>query len=282
MIKEVKRVVLNENIVFGDNSRPFVLIAGPCVLESPERALMIGKRVKEITNRLGIPYVYKSSFDKANRSSIKSFRGPGLEEGLEILQAIKKELSVPVLTDIHEPEQAEPVAEVVDILQIPAFLCRQTDLLLAAAETGKVVNVKKGQFLAPWDMGKVIDKLLSTGNEKILLTERGVSFGYNNLVVDMTSLPVMRDFGYPVVFDATHSVQRPGARGESSGGDRGFVPYLSRAAAAVGIDALFMEVHDNPEEALSDGPNMLYLDDLEEVLREVLAIDALVKQREAQ
>ncbi|MFI5360201.1 MAG: 3-deoxy-8-phosphooctulonate synthase, partial [Halanaerobiales bacterium] len=269
MIKAVKRVVLNENIVFGDNSRPFVLIAGPCVLESPERALMIGKRVKEITNRLGIPYVYKSSFDKANRSSIKSFRGPGLEEGLEILQAIKKELSVPVLTDIHEPEQAEPVAEVVDILQIPAFLCRQTDLLLAAAETGKVVNVKKGQFLAPWDMGKVIDKLLSTGNEKILLTERGVSFGYNNLVVDMTSLPVMRDFGYPVVFDATHSVQRPGARGESSGGDRGFVPYLSRAAAAVGIDALFMEVHDNPEEALSDGPNMLYLDDLEEVLREV-------------
>jgi 2-dehydro-3-deoxyphosphooctonate aldolase (KDO 8-P synthase) len=279
MIKAVKRVVLNENIVFGDNSRPFVLIAGPCVLESPERALMIGKRVKEITNRLGIPYVFKSSFDKANRSSIKSFRGPGLEEGLEILQAIKKELSVPVLTDIHEPEQAEPVAEVVDILQIPAFLCRQTDLLLAAAETGKIVNVKKGQFLAPWDMGKVIDKLLSTGNEKILLTERGVSFGYNNLVVDMTSLPVMRGFGYPVVFDATHSVQRPGARGESSGGDRGFVPYLSRAAAAVGIDALFMEVHDNPEEALSDGPNMLYLDDLEEVLREVQAIDALVKKR---
>lgn len=279
MIKAVKRVVLNENIVFGDNSRPFVLIAGPCVLESPERALMIGKRVKEITDRLGIPYVFKSSFDKANRSSIKSFRGPGLEEGLEILQAIKKELAVPVLTDIHEPEQAEPVAEVVDILQIPAFLCRQTDLLLAAAETGKVVNVKKGQFLAPWDMGKVIDKLLSTGNEKILLTERGVSFGYNNLVVDMTSLPVMRDFGYPVVFDATHSVQRPGARGESSGGDRGFVPYLSRAAAAVGIDALFMEVHDNPEEALSDGPNMLYLDDLEEVLREVQAIDALVKKR---
>lgn len=279
MIKAVKRVVLNENIVFGDNSRPFVLIAGPCVLESPERALMIGKRVKEITNRLGIPYVFKSSFDKANRSSIKSFRGPGLEEGLEILQAIKKELAVPVLTDIHEPEQAEPVAEVVDILQIPAFLCRQTDLLLAAAETGKIVNVKKGQFLAPWDMGKVIDKLLSTGNEKILLTERGVSFGYNNLVVDMTSLPVMRDFGYPVVFDATHSVQRPGARGESSGGDRGFVPYLSRAAAAVGIDALFMEVHDNPEEALSDGPNMLYLDDLEEVLREVQAIDALVKKR---
>lgn len=279
MIKEVKRVVLNGNIVFGDNSRPFVLIAGPCVLESPERALMIGKRVKEITDRLGIPYVYKSSFDKANRSSIKSFRGPGLEEGLEILQAIKKELAVPVLTDIHEPEQAEPVAEVVDILQIPAFLCRQTDLLLAAAETGKIVNVKKGQFLAPWDMGKVIDKLLSTGNEKILLTERGVSFGYNNLVVDMTSLPVMRDFGYPVVFDATHSVQRPGARGESSGGDRGFVPYLSRAAAAVGIDALFMEVHDNPEEALSDGPNMLYLDDLEEVLREVQAIDALVKKR---
>lgn len=282
MIKEVKKVVLNDNIVFGDNSRPFVLIAGPCVLESPERAMLIGKRVLEITDKLGIPYIYKASFDKANRSSIKSFRGPGLEEGLDILQAIKEELDVPVLTDIHEPEQAEAVAEVVDILQIPAFLCRQTDLLLAAAETGKVVNVKKGQFLAPWDMGKVIDKFVSTGNEKILLTERGASFGYNNLVVDMTSLPIMRDFGYPVVFDATHSVQRPGARGETSGGDREYVPYLSRAAVAVGIDALFMEVHDNPEEALSDGPNMLYLDELEEVLREVLAIDVLVKQREAQ
>jgi 2-dehydro-3-deoxyphosphooctonate aldolase (KDO 8-P synthase) len=280
-IKAVKQVVLNDKIVFGDNNRPFVLIAGPCVLEGPERSLLIGRKIKEITDRLGIPYIYKASFDKANRSSIKSYRGPGLEEGLDLLKGIKEELGVPVLTDFHEPEQAGPVAEIVDILQIPAFLCRQTDLLLAAAETGKIINVKKGQFLAPWDMEKVINKLVSAGNERLLLTERGVSFGYNNLVVDMSSLPIMRGLGYPVVFDATHSVQRPGARGETSGGDREFVPYLSRAAAAVGIDALFMEVHDNPEEALSDGPNMLYLNELEELLQEVLAIDALVKKRGA-
>ncbi len=278
MIKEVQRVVLDDEIVFGDNQRPFVLIAGPCVLEGLERSLMIGKKIKEITERTGIPYIFKASFDKANRSSIKSYRGPGLEDGLEILKAIKKELQVPVLTDIHQPEQAGPVAEVVDIIQIPAFLCRQTDLLIAAAETGLVVNIKKGQFMAPWDMKKVVEKIVSTGNQKILLTERGISFGYNNLVVDMTSLPVMRDTGYPVVFDATHSVQRPGAKGETSGGDRQFVPYLSRAAAAVGIDALFMEVHDNPEEALSDGSNMLYLDDLEGLLEEVLAIDNVVKR----
>ena len=278
MIKEVQRVVLDDEIVFGDNQRPFVLIAGPCVLEGLERSLMIGKKIKEITERTGIPYIFKASFDKANRSSIKSYRGPGLEDGLEILKAIKKELQVPVLTDIHQPEQAGPVAEVVDIIQIPALLCRQTDLLIAAAETGLVVNIKKGQFMAPWDMKKVVEKIVSTGNQKILLTERGISFGYNNLVVDMTSLPVMRDTGYPVVFDATHSVQRPGAKGETSGGDRQFVPYLSRAAAAVGIDALFMEVHDNPEEALSDGSNMLYLDDLEGLLEEVLAIDNVVKR----
>jgi 2-dehydro-3-deoxyphosphooctonate aldolase (KDO 8-P synthase) len=278
VIKEVQRVVLDDEIVFGDNQRPFVLIAGPCVLEGLERSLMIGKKIKEITERTGIPYIFKASFDKANRSSIKSYRGPGLEDGLEILKAIKKELQVPVLTDIHQPEQAGPVAEVVDIIQIPAFLCRQTDLLIAAAETGLVVNIKKGQFMAPWDMKKVVEKIVSTGNQKILLTERGISFGYNNLVVDMTSLPVMRDTGYPVVFDATHSVQRPGAKGETSGGDRQFVPYLSRAAAAVGIDALFMEVHDNPEEALSDGSNMLYLDDLEGLLEEVLAIDNVVKR----
>ncbi|NLM97406.1 MAG: 3-deoxy-8-phosphooctulonate synthase [Halanaerobiaceae bacterium] len=277
-MKEVQRVVLDDEIVFGDNQRPFVLIAGPCVLEGLERSLMIGKKIKEITERTGIPYIFKASFDKANRSSIKSYRGPGLEDGLEILKAIKKELQVPVLTDIHQPEQAGPVAEVVDIIQIPAFLCRQTDLLIAAAETGLVVNIKKGQFMAPWDMKKVVEKIVSTGNQKILLTERGISFGYNNLVVDMTSLPVMRDTGYPVVFDATHSVQRPGAKGETSGGDRQFVPYLSRAAAAVGIDALFMEVHDNPEEALSDGSNMLYLDDLEGLLEEVLAIDNVVKR----
>jgi len=278
VIKQVQQVVLNDRIVFGDNQRPFVLIAGPCVLEGLERSLLIGKKVKEITERLGIPYIFKASFDKANRSSIKSYRGPGLEEGLDFLRTIKKELQVPVLTDIHQVEQAESAAEIVDIIQIPAFLCRQTDLLIAAAETGLVVNIKKGQFLAPWDMEKVIEKISSTGNQKILLTERGISFGYNNLVVDMTSLPIMRDTGYPVVFDATHSVQRPGAKGETSGGDRKFVPYLTRAAAGVGIDALFMEVHDNPEEALSDGPNMLYVDELEGLLKEVLAIDHIIKR----
>ena len=278
MIKQVQQVVLNDRIVFGDNQRPFVLIAGPCVLEGLERSLLIGKKVKEITERLGIPYIFKASFDKANRSSIKSYRGPGLEEGLDFLRTIKKELQVPVLTDIHQVQQAGPASEVVDILQIPAFLCRQTDLLIAAAETGLIVNIKKGQFLAPWDMEKVIEKISSTGNQKILLTERGISFGYNNLVVDMTSLPIMRDTGYPVVFDATHSVQRPGAKGETSGGDRKFVPYLTRAAAGVGIDALFMEVHDNPEEALSDGPNMLYVDELEGLLKEILAIDHIIKR----
>lgn len=279
MLKEINQVVLNDDIIFGDNKSPFVLIAGPCVLEGLERSLMIGKKVKDICRKLGIPFVFKSSFDKANRSSINSNRGPGLEEGLKLLKTIKDELEVPVLTDIHQIEQVEEVAQVVDILQIPAFLCRQTDLLLRAAETGLVVNAKKGQFLAPWDMEKLLNKLLSTGNEKVLLTERGASFGYNNLIADMTSLPIMRNFAYPVVFDATHSVQRPGAKGETSGGDREFVPYLSRAAVAVGIDALFMEVHDNPTEALSDGSNMLYLDELEGLLKEVLAIDAIVKGR---
>lgn len=279
MLKDINKVILDEQISFGDTKNPFVLIAGPCVLEGLDRSLMIGKKIKDITDRLGIPYIFKASFDKANRSSIKSYRGPGLDKGLQLLKTIKEELNVPVLTDIHQPEQAEAAAEVVDVLQIPAFLCRQTDLLLAAAETGLVINVKKGQFLAPWDMEKVLNKLTESGNSKVLLTERGASFGYNNLVVDMSSLPIMRDLGYPVVFDATHSVQRPGARGETSGGDREFVPYLTKAAAAVGVDAIFMEVHDNPEEAMSDGPNMVYLDRLEDILTEVLAIDSIVKGR---
>ncbi|MFP4016408.1 MAG: 3-deoxy-8-phosphooctulonate synthase [Halanaerobiales bacterium] len=279
MLKEIKKVDLNENISFGDSSKPFVLIAGPCVLEGLDRSLMIGKKIKEITSQLGIPYIFKASFDKANRSSIKSYRGPGLNDGLEVLNTIKGELGVPLLTDIHQPEQAEKVAQVVDVLQIPAFLCRQTDLLVAAAATDKVINVKKGQFLAPWDMEKVVNKLLESGNDRVLLTERGASFGYNNLVVDMSSLPIMRNTGFPVVFDATHSVQRPGARGETSGGDREYVPYLTRAAVGVGIDAIFMEVHDNPEEALSDGPNMVYLNNLEDILKEVLAIDSIVKGR---
>ncbi|VBB09277.1 3-deoxy-8-phosphooctulonate synthase [Lucifera butyrica] len=257
---------------------PIALIAGPCVIEGAERTLKIGRAVKEITGRLGIPYIFKASFDKANRSSYQSFRGPGLEAGLSILADIKKELGVPVLSDIHCVNQIEPAARTLDVLQIPAFLCRQTDLVYKAACTGKVINVKKGQFLAPQDMKNVVDKIREAGNERILLTERGVSFGYNNLVVDMRSLPIMRSFGYPVVFDATHSVQIPGGAGTASSGKREFIPYLTRAAVAAGVDALFMEVHDNPEEALSDGPNMIYLDKLEDLLKDVLEIDRIARK----
>ncbi len=253
------------------------LMAGPCVLEGYERSLKIGRRAKEIAEKLNLPYIFKASFDKANRSSIKSFRGPGLDEGLKILAAIKSELNVPIVTDIHESYQAEPVAQVADILQIPAFLCRQTDLLIAAAKTGKVVNVKKGQFLSPNDMKNVIVKLEESGTRKIMLTERGASFGYNNLVVDMRGLPIMRSFGYPVIFDGTHSVQLPGGGGETSAGQREFVGYLTRAAAAVGIDGLFLEVHDNPAEALSDGANMIYLDKLENLLKNVMAVHEAAK-----
>jgi 2-dehydro-3-deoxyphosphooctonate aldolase (KDO 8-P synthase) len=253
------------------------LMAGPCVLEGFERSLKIGKRTKEIAEKLNLPYIFKASFDKANRSSIKSFRGPGLDEGLKILAAIKSELNVPIVTDIHESYQAEKVAQVADVLQIPAFLCRQTDLLVAAAKTGKVVNVKKGQFLSPNDMKNIVVKLEESGNKKIMLTERGASFGYNNLVVDMRGLAIMRSFGYPVIFDGTHSVQLPGGGGTTSSGQREFVPYLTRAAAAVGIDGLFLEVHDNPAEALSDGANMIYLDKLENLLKNVLAVHNTVK-----
>lgn len=257
---------------------PIVLLAGPCVIEGLERTLKIGRGIKEITDRLGIPYVFKASFDKANRSSYSSFRGPGLVEGLKIIQQIKQELGVPVVSDIHCVTQIEQAAEVLDILQIPAFLCRQTDLLYHAGSTGKVVNVKKGQFLAPNDMKHVISKIREAGNENILVTERGASFGYNNLVTDMRSLAIMRSFGYPVVFDATHSVQLPGGAGATSSGQREFVPYLTRAAVATGIDALFMEVHDNPCEALSDGPNMMYLDQLEALLKDVQVIDHVVRK----
>lgn len=256
-----------------------VLLAGPCVLEGHDRSLKIGQGIKEICNRLGIPYIFKASFDKANRSSIDSFRGPGLEEGLKILAQIKSELNVPIVTDIHESYQAEPASKVADILQIPAFLCRQTDLLEAAAKTDSIVNVKKGQFLAPNDMKNVVDKLKAGGSEKILLTERGVSFGYNNLVVDMRSLPIMRSFGFPVIFDGTHSVQLPGGAGKTSSGQREFVEYLVRAAVAVGVDGLFLEVHDNPPEALSDGANMVYLDKLEELLESALAIHEVVRKK---
>ena len=257
---------------------PLALLAGPCVLEGLERSLYIGREIKAIANRLGIPYVFKASFDKANRSSFNSFRGPGLEKGLAMLAQIKKELNVPVITDIHTEAQAKPAAEVVDILQIPAFLCRQTDLVYQAALTGKPVNVKKGQFLSPKDMRNVVDKILEGGNSNILLTERGASFGYNNLVVDMRSFPIMRSFGYPVVFDATHSVQIPGGLGTASSGNRECVEYLTRAAVGAGLDELFMEVHDNPEEALSDGPNMVYLDKLEDLLKDALSIHDIVRK----
>lgn len=258
---------------------PLALLAGPCVLEGLERCLYIGRTIRDITQRLGIPYVFKASFDKANRSSFNGFRGPGLKKGLEMLHTIKKELGVPIVTDIHTEAQAAPAAKVADILQIPAFLCRQTDLLYTAAQTGRVINVKKGQFLAPKDMRNVVDKLLEGGNSNILLTERGASFGYNNLVVDMRSFPIMRSFGYPVVFDATHSVQLPGGAGTSSAGNREYVEYLARAAVGAGVDALFMEVHDNPEEALCDGPNSVYLDKLEDLLKDTLAIYNIVRPK---
>lgn len=252
---------------------PLVLIAGPCVIEDPVRTLEIGRGIRDMCRQLNVPYIFKASFDKANRSSFRGFRGPGLTEGLKILATIKQELKVPVLSDIHEAAQAEAAAEVLDVLQIPAFLCRQTDLLHAAAVTGCPVNVKKGQFLSPAEMKNVSDKLVQSGCRQILLTERGSSFGYNNLVVDMRSLAIMRLLGYPVVFDATHSVQLPGGGGDRSTGQREFVPLLARCAAAAGIDALFLEVHDQPEQALSDGPNMVALKELAGVLRQVLSID---------
>lgn len=259
--------------------QPLTLILGPCVIESRDHALKTATQLAEMSERLGFPLVYKSSFDKANRTSGKSFRGIGLDESLEIFAAVKAETGLPVTTDVHEREQCAAVAEVVDILQIPAFLSRQTDLLLAAAATGRVVNVKKGQFLAPWDMRNVADKLDQGGAAGVLLTERGTSFGYNTLVVDMRGLVTMADTGKPVIFDATHSVQQPGGQGTSSGGQREFAPVLARAAVAVGVAGVFIETHENPDNAPSDGPNMIPLDKLEVVLRDLMALDAIVKQR---
>jgi 2-dehydro-3-deoxyphosphooctonate aldolase (KDO 8-P synthase) len=254
----------------------FTLIAGPCVIESRALALEVAERMKTITERLGITYVFKASFDKANRSSGSTFRGPGVHEGLEVLAEVKQRFGVPVLTDIHESQHAAPVAAVVDVLQIPAFLCRQTDLLLAAAEavrgTNKTINVKKGQFLAPWDMAQVVNKLRKAGVENLWLTERGSSFGYNTLVVDYRSIPQMKTLGCPVIFDATHSVQQPGGQGSSSGGQREFVAPLARAAMAVGVDGLFMEVHPDPDNALSDGPNMVPLQRVEALLQQLVRI----------
>ena len=257
--------------------RPLAVIAGPCVIENRESALRHASLLKEAADRVGAPYIFKSSYDKANRSSANSFRGPGLEKGLEILAEIKRKVGVPILTDVHESEQVPAVQQVADVLQIPAFLCRQTDFVIAVANSGKVINVKKGQFLAPWDIGNVVDKIVSTGNDQVLLTERGVSFGYNNLVSDMRSLVVMRELGYPVIFDATHSLQLPGGRGNASGGERKYIPALARAAVAAGVDALFMEVHEDPDQALSDGPNSLPLKDFEKLIGAVKRIDEMVK-----
>ena len=259
---------------------PLVLIGGPCAIESEKHAVMVAERLKVITEAARVPFIYKSSYDKANRFSINSYRGPGLKEGLRILRQVKEVTGLPVLSDVHDVSEVGPAAEVLDVLQVPAFLCRQTDLLLACGRTGKPVNVKKGQFVAPRDMGNAVEKILSTGNTGILLTERGTSFGYNNLVVDYRGLAIMRELGYPVVFDATHSVQLPGGLGNRSGGERQYVPLLARAAVAVGVDALFMETHEEPDRTLpdgrplSDGPNMLRLDELPRLLGELHAIAA--------
>ncbi len=267
--------VIVDNIKIGSRS-PLVLIAGPCVIESEKLVLDTAKRIKDITHKVGIPFIFKSSFDKANRLSIESFRGPGLKKGLEVLHKVKQKLKVPILSDIHCQKEISDAAKVLDIIQIPAFLCRQTDIVVAVAKTGKVVNIKKGQFLAPWDILPIIRKIESTGNKRILITERGVCFGYNNLVSDFRSLKIMSDFGYPVIFDATHSVQLPGGRGGSSGGQREFVEGLSRAAVAFGCQGLFLEVHPDPDKAPCDGPNMISLTELEKLLKQIKKIEAVL------
>jgi 2-dehydro-3-deoxyphosphooctonate aldolase (KDO 8-P synthase) len=279
MVREFAPPAVQIGPLLCGGGRPFVLIAGPCVVESRESALRHAEALQALTVRLGIPFIYKSSYDKANRTAIDSFRGLGMEEGLAVLAAVKRELGVLVLTDIHTPDEAAPVAEVADILQIPAFLCRQTDLLVAAGKTGCVINIKKGQFLAPWDMSHAAAKVAATGNRRILLTERGASFGYNNLVSDLRSLPIMSKAGYPVVYDATHSVQLPGGQGNASGGQREFIAPLARAAVAVGVDGLFMEVHEEPDRALSDKATVFPLTRLEGLLCTLQAIDALIKER---
>ena len=259
------------------NDKPFTLIAGPCQLENEAHAIKISTELKKITNELGINLIYKTSFDKANRTSLKGKRGMGLEKSLPIFDKIRKEVGLPVLTDVHTAEQCAILRDHVDVLQIPAFLCRQTDLLIAASKTGKIINVKKGQFLAPWDMANVVKKIEDSGNKNILITERGASFGYNTLVSDMRALPIMSKFGFPIVFDATHSVQQPGGMGEKSGGQREFVPYLARAAIAVGVGGIFMETHEDPDNAPSDGPNMVPLNEVKALLKKLTEIDKLVK-----
>ncbi len=265
-----------DNFAIGDKNG-FVLIAGPCVLENEEAAMDIALYLQKLTTRLKIPYIFKASYDKANRTSINSYRGPGAKEGLAILQRIKDKLGVPVLSDVHRFEEIDPAAEVLDIMQVPAFLCRQTDFILEIAKKARVINVKKGQFLAPGDVANIIAKAKSAGNDNIMITERGTSFGYNNLVFDVRSLPIMREMGYPVIIDATHAVQLPGGAGTASGGERSMVEYLARAAVAAGVDGIFLEVHRNPEMALCDGANSLYLDSLEDLLTTLKQIDELVK-----
>lgn len=271
----------NKTVTFGGvsfaNHLPFALIAGPCQMESRDHAMMMAESIKKISERTDVPFVYKTSFDKANRTSLKGQRGIGLAKSLPVFEEIKKTFGCPVLTDVHNEAQCAELSSVVDVLQIPAFLCRQTDLLLAAAKTGCVVNVKKGQFLAPWDMKNVADKIVAGGNERILITERGVSFGYNTLVTDFRALPIMAETGFPIIFDATHSVQQPGGQGTASGGDRRFVPPLARAAVAVGVAGVFIETHQDPDNAPSDGPNMVRLNELADLLKSLKDIDALTK-----
>jgi len=257
-------------------NNPLFIIAGPCVIESEEIAFYTAERLKEICRRVNLPLLFKSSYDKANRTSLSFFRGPGLEKGLRILFDVRNKFNIPVISDIHSVEEVKPASEVLDALQIPAFLCRQTDLILAASKTGKPVNIKKGQFLAPWDVKNIIEKFISTGNQNIFITERGTSFGYNNLVVDFRGLSIMRAFGYPVIFDVTHSLQLPGGQGQSSGGQKEFAEPLARVAVAVGADGIFMEVHLEPDKALCDGPNMIKIDEMEKILATVKAIDQLV------
>lgn len=271
----MKEIIVGKVKIGGEN--PLILIAGPCVIESEKSALNTAEKLKDICEEINIPLIYKSSYDKANRTSVKSFRGLGLKKGLNILKKVRDKFNIPVLSDVHKEEDIEDAEEVLDIIQIPAFLSRQTDMIIKVAETGRVVNIKKGQFLAPWDIRNIIDKVESTGNKKILITERGVSFGYNNLVADMRALPIMRSFGYPVIFDATHSLQLPGGAGKSSGGQREFVPHITRAAVGAGCDGIFMEVHPYPDKAPCDGPNMLKMINLPPLLEQIKEIDRIVK-----
>lgn len=256
---------------------PLVLIAGPCVIESEEKTRAVAAHLKELTQRLGMPFIFKASYDKANRTSFRGFRGPGLKEGLHILKGIREDMKVPVLSDVHRFEEIEAAVDVLDVVQVPAFLCRQTDFVMDLARASRAINVKKGQFLAPWDVLNIVEKVEEAGNENLMITERGTSFGYNNLVVDFRSLSILRSFGYPVIFDGTHSVQLPGGAGKSSGGQRGMVAPLSRAGVAVGVDGLFLEVHPDPDRALCDGPNSLPLDGLERLITTLMALDAVVK-----